>query len=166
MPCGTPEIGEGARFASTLHQGQPSRGYWLAGEYLDVFDRAYRDASVSDAELEARLRAALESSRLVVAEPGFASLRSLGPPAEVDPRVSGTHRRCLSDPAAHDCSGAECCNKKHGSTEIRATWNDPEGERSLVWLHHPAAAQTLLRRGRALAYFCLAWEPGRLVGPR
>ena len=148
IPCGTPAIGEGARFAPNLHQGDPARGYLLSGEYLDAFRNGYRAPSLSGAELASRLREALESSRLIAVEAGFASLRSLGPPTSVAPQVSKTHRACLEAPEAYDCSGAECCNKKHGSTEIRATWDDPKDEHELVWLHHPSAAQMLLRRGK------------------
>ncbi|MBM3483936.1 MAG: hypothetical protein FJX66_11620 [Alphaproteobacteria bacterium] len=173
-PCGTADIQVGKRFAKTLFQGKPPRGYLLSflmahGAFFDALRTPDRD------EFLQSLAERFASARLISLDEGFKSARVLAPPSNVDVQYSPEHHRCFGvDRKSTSCclgDGGDdrSCPPKADSPRVFLTFDDPEAGETLNVTWAPIAGASKLKRaptagGRGTLYYCLTNDAGALKG--
>lgn len=171
VPCGSPAVGWGERFARHAALGTPKRAYLPTFAWSgDAFRSLARATSYP--ALVATLRARFATTRLLVIEDDFARVRVLGPPEHVDVAFPRALHECVADPArpwgccVGDCA-RECCEKGLGSPEVTLAWQDG-GERLTFHYAHTIGVSWLDRRGPAgrVRYACLTDARGVLRAAR
>jgi hypothetical protein len=167
MPCGTPQVAWGKRFAATALLGTPQRAYLptfiMTGEQFRKLARttAY-DALVTT------LHDRFATSRLIVIEDGFKDARVLPSPENVEVVFPKPLHECVHDTTrpwgccVSDCN-EECCEKGLGSPTVTLKWSDDD---EVVELHYGQTIGTswLSRRSRdhRWRYACLVDAKGEL----
>jgi hypothetical protein len=167
MPCGSPDVGWGRRFAATALLGEPKRGYLptftMTGEELRKLARnTDYDALITT------LHDRFATTRLVVIEDGFKDARVLPPPETVDVTFPKPLHDCVHQTTrpwgccVSDCKD-ECCEKGLGSPSVTLRWTDDD---EVVELHysHTIGVSWLGRRtpNHRVRYACLVEAKGEL----
>ena len=173
-PCGTADIQAGRRFAKTLFQGKPTRGYLLSfvmthGAFSEALRTPDRDGFLKS--MAERFAAA----RLVALDAGFEGVRVLPPPASIDVRYSPEHHQCFGvDRKSSSCclgdGGSDrTCLPKADSPRVLLTFDDSVAGETLNVVWAPIAGASKLMRtptagGRETLYYCLTGDAGTLKG--
>lgn len=167
VPCGSPAVGWGERFAPHALLGTPKRAYLPTFVVSGDAFRALARAAPYPA-LVATLRERFAATRLLVLEDDFTRVRVLGSPARVDVVFPRALHECVADPArpwgccVGDCA-RECCEKGLGSPEVTLAWQDG-AERVAFHYAHTIGVSWLDRRGPTgrVRYACLTDARGTL----
>jgi hypothetical protein len=169
-PCGTADVQVGKRFARTLFQGRPKRGYLLT---FVMADGAFFAALVTPdrAAFLAAMRERFATMRLIAVEDGFRELRVLPPAREVRVHYPPGQHRCfgIEQRGASCCLGDggsdRTCLPKADSPRVFLTFDDTLADEVLAVVYAPIAGFSQLRRsggGRETLYYCLTSDAGVL----
>lgn len=167
VPCGSPDVGWGRRWAPHAFLGTPRRTYLptftLSGGEFRRLARTTEYGSLVDA-----LRTRFAATRLVVVDDAFGGVRVLPPPASVEVTFPEALHACVRDGnrawacCATDCRH-ECCEKSLGSPAVTLTW--PDGDDRITFRYgHTIGVSSLERRSpdRRVRYACLTDARGTL----
>ena len=171
-PCGTADIQAGRKFAKTLFQGKPKRGYLLS---FVMTHRAFFEA-LRTPDRDGFLVSMSErfaATRLIVLDAGFETARVLPPPSSVEVRYSPEHHKCFGiDRKSSSCclgdGGSDrTCLPKADSPRVFLSFSDPGAGETLKVTWAPiAGASKLVRTPAAGAhetlYYCLTDDAGAL----
>jgi hypothetical protein len=171
LPCGTPDVQYGRRFAATALQGDPPRAYLLARapERKAVFAAATGTPIEAAPDAMARAFADL---RLVVLDDAWRRVRVLPPSGEprveLDTRQHACFRERPNDLGCCLGDGPQDrgCLPKADPPSVHLRFDDADTGETLA-LRYPMSREIQLRRrtpGRELLYWCHSFAHAPLRG--